>query len=480
MNCRRVTPFKVRITTGYTIAMLRRTRVAGPSAFRPRRTRALWPLAVGVAIRLVAWVLVPTTRFASDEDSYFQVGTALLTLGHQDVFWPPVTGWLIAFIRWTFHTDSIAVVRLVWIAMDIGCLLVLQRLAGAVGDAVWPVDAYKAARFETVVTAAYAVYLPAVSHAQFATSETPALLLTLSVLALLVRPAAGAGTFLAAGLLAGLLVLTRTSLLPLLVLLPLAGTMGARPRRPLRALVFVLAGSSVVGAYASGNWLRSGDFTIATNSAYNLYIGNRELYAEDLNLLAPRATPEQIEFRRQQWSGELVYPSGTPAELQRQAFAQIAEHPGLFVRRAVGRLARVFAPKTDVLEMVGGERAVGIFTPSALVPLAVANLQWTVVLFGGVLGLAALRHLNVRVAGLMVATIGGALVLCAVAISKPRYSFVFDPLLIMGAALCVASPRQCLGLLGRRDWWAVAILFAFFVWSWVAFVIFSFSSRGAL
>ena len=41
-------------------------------------------------------MVIPSSRFASDEDSYFQVGTALLQ-GRQDIFWPPVTGWYAEF-----------------------------------------------------------------------------------------------------------------------------------------------------------------------------------------------------------------------------------------------------------------------------------------------------------------------------------------------------------------------------------------------
>ena len=126
-----------------------------------------------------------------------------------------------------------------------------------------------------------------------------------------------------------------------------------------RGTALVLSASAVIGGYLVWNWQYSGELAIGRNSAYNLYIGNRDMYGEDLNLLSPRATPEQIEFRRQMWSGELVYPTQSAAELQREALRWIAEHPATFVRRSVGRLARVFVPRTDVLELAGGDSVQG-------------------------------------------------------------------------------------------------------------------------
>src|SRR4029453_6894999 len=97
-----------------------------------------------------------------------------------------------------------------------------------------------------------------------------------------------------------------------------------------------------------------------------------------------------VEYRRQYFSGELADPTGSPQELQREATLWIAAHPVEFLRRAVGRLARVFAPKTDVLELVGGGRRAGIFFPISVPPLTAATLQWTIVLFLGLAGIARL------------------------------------------------------------------------------------------
>jgi len=434
-------------------------------------------LAVGV--RLLAWALIPAGRFASDEDSYFQVSTALLMQGHQDLFWPPMTGWLLAALRAGLGSDSVGTLRLAWVLMDVGCLLAVRALAIRVAAAVWPSDTALRTRLVVVATLGYALYLPAISHAQFLTSETPALLQVLCLILLVTRVHASAGAFVSAGLLGGTLALTRPSLLPIAVFLPIAAIVG-RDRRAWRfAMASMMATALVVGAVVARNWATAGEATISTNSAYNLYIGNRHLYAEDLNLFDPRATPEQIEFRRQQWSGELVYPTETPAELQRLAVEWVRQHPGTFIRRAIGRLARVFVPKTDVLEMLGGERGAGIFAPRSLALLVVANVQWAFVLFGGVIGLTWLWRMSPWWGRIFTAAVTGALLLCLVAISKPRYSFVFDPLLLISAAAAVVSPRATLQAITRRQWWAIGVVWAFFAWAWVAFAIFSLSSRSA-
>jgi hypothetical protein len=438
-----------------------------------------WPIALAFLIRLAAWLVVPATRFASDEESYFQVGTRLLK-GHQDVFWPPVTGWLIALIRLAAGSDSIAPVRAAWIVMDTACAAGVYALARRLGGSLWGADRDRAGRLARASTLIYALYLPAISHAQFATSEIPALLATLVTLLLVTAQGAGLRHYLCGGVMAGVACLTRPSLLPLLVLVPLAATarLGAVGRR--KAIAFAAVGSCVVGAHVARNWYYAGEATIATNSAYNLFIGNRDMYAEDLNLFSPRATPEQIEFRRRQFSAELPPFTQTPSESQRLGLQAITDHPLRFARRAVGRLARVFVPKTDVLELTGGSARVSVYAPSSIVLLIAANVEWALMLFGGFTGLAMLYRRDRDWARLFAGVIGGALVLCLIAISKPRYSFVFDPLLIICATVLWIERRHAATLLTRIDRRVVAAWCAFVLWGWVAFAIFAVTSRSAL
>jgi hypothetical protein len=454
-----------------------------------------WPLALAILIRLSIWFVLPGSRFASDEDSYYNAGMTLVESGEQDLFWPPVTGWLIAAAAAILQTTEIRWLRVVWIAFDIGCLLAVRTLARRVAPAIAGSDIKRAERFTTLVTLGYAIYLPAIAFAQFMTSETPALLQTLLVLVLITNPNATWRSFAVAGVLAGTLVLTRPSVLPLLVFLPAANILKNRgpkatPQGPryvrdtdqaLRnSLVFLLTGFTVVGAVIARNWWTIDEATIARNSAYNLYIGNRDLYAEDLDLFHPVATPAQIEFRRQYFGGELTYPAGSPAELQREALAWIAAHPATFARRALGRLARVFAPKTDVLELAGGEPRAGIFSARSIALLGIANVQWIVVLFGGIVGLALLWHMLPGLGVPLVFAVLGSLPLCLIAISKPRYAFGFEPVLLLGAAVFFSAPRGTVNRLRRADRITLALIVAFLIWAWVAWLVFAFSSRLAL
>lgn len=441
----------------------------------------LWPVGVAIAVRIGLWSFIPSARLASDEDSYLRVGTLLLTTGQQDVFWPPVTGWLIAAIGWVMGSADVRWIRLAWIAMDIANLLAVRALAERVAAAALGAAGGRAARFATLAALAYALYLPAISFSQFATSEIPALLLLLLTLLVLTGTAAPGGRHLVGGVLTGMLSVTRPSLLPLVVVLPAAAAMPWRERRQwAAAAVFVAAASAVILGVVLRNYGLVGQPTIAQNSAYNLYIGNQDLYAEDLDLFHPVATPGQIEFRRQFFSGELQYPNLSPAEMQSAATEWIRAHPASFVRRALGRLARVFAPKTDVLELLGGERAAGIFSPASLTLLAVTNLQWIVVLLGGIVGLAALRRLSPPLGTLFLATVLGSLPLCLVAISKPRYAFGFEPLLLIAALLVLVARARVFAVLRRRDRWTIAACALFLVWGWTAWIVFAVSSRVAL
>jgi hypothetical protein len=439
---------------------------------------AAWPMAVALLVRVAVWLMQPGARFASDEASYFQAGTALRINGVQDLFWPPLTGWLVALSQRMLGTASPPAIRLVWIALDLVCVVLVAILAKRVAPLVAGAAAAKARRFVGIATLAYALYLPAISHAQFTTSETPALLLTLATLAIITTPGAGPIAFGLAGLTSGLLILTRLSLAPLLALLPAAATMKVSRSTVLRATVFVATGTMVLAAWAYRNRVIAGDTTLARNSAYNLYIGNRDFYAEDLDLFSPMATSEQVAFRREFFFGAgPVYPTLSTSELQREAFLWIATHPVTFAKRTLGRLARVFVPKTDVLELAGGEAAAGIFSPISLFLLGVANVQWAVALFGGIAGLFWLWRERPNVGRPFVATIAGTVLLCLMAISKPRYSFVFDPLLLLGATIFVTAPRRTIEELDRADTRAVSMIYVFLMWGWVAWLIFAVSSR---
>lgn len=434
-------------------------------------------------IRLLVWSALPSTSpFGFDEDSYYQVGTELARSGDSNSFWPPMTGWLIAAVERLFHATDLPLVRLAWIAADIGCLAAVGVLAGRIGRVLDPLDDRAAARSRIAAMAVYALYLPAISFAQFTTSETPAALLVLLVALALTNVQRPAVSTIGAGVLCGAAALTRATLLPLLALGPLAPLATApRPRLIARNTLFAIAaGSAIVGAWCWHNWRQSGAFTIARSGAYNLYIGNGDFYAEDLDLLHPWATPEQIEFRRRFFLGAPQTPALSSDEMERAAADAIVRHPFRFIRRAAGRLARVFAPKTDVLALVGGEARVNIFSPAALLLLGFTNLEWLLVLMGGAIGLSALAVHDRRLATIIVAIALSGIPLCLIAVAKPRYAFVFEPLLIAAAAGGAHDVRRRAEEAWTRHRTALIVGAGFLTWSWIAYVLFAFSSRIAM
>lgn len=440
-------------------------------------------ISLGIIVRLVIWYVMPETRFASDEGVYYRTGTLLATSGVQEIFLPPVTGWLIALLKTIFPAISLGYLRLFWVLMDFSAVFLIYRLSARL---LAHVASEKTRQwFAGTVAAFYILYVPAISYSEFMTSETPTVFLLLLILILLTGKRSHYALRLAvAGFLTGCVVLTRTNLAALLVSFPVAiavlSTRQSLKAKAAEVLIFTFVAASVVGLWVLRNYYYENEFTLSTNSYYNLYIGNAAVYQEDLNLFNPRATPEQIAFRQQFFSGTNPKPDLTHGEMKRRAIENIVSNKLLFLRRALGRLARIFVPRTDQLQLIGGEVERSVFTPPSMLLMLVANLQWAVVLLCGVAGLLSMTgdERNFRV--WVTATIIGSLPLCLIAISKPRYSFVFDPLLIICACFFLFRWKRNWHYIWSRHKYIFASLMLFFAWSWVAWAIFAFSSRIAL
>jgi hypothetical protein len=140
----------------------------------------------------------------------------------------------------------------------------------------------------------------------------------------------------------------------------------------------------------------------------------------------------------------------------------------------------VFVPKTDVLELVGGEQRAGVFAPASILILTIANIEWAAVLFGGLVGLAWWWRTHRSTAAVLASVVFGSLPLCLIAISKPRYAFPFEPLLMLCAIGVAVAPHPRFARLQRRDRWIVASSAAFILWGWAAWLIFAVTSRLAL
>jgi hypothetical protein len=234
----------------------------------------------------------------------------------------------------------------------------------------------------------------------------------------------------------------------------------------------------VVLAVVLTNGLSRGAYVVSTNSYYDFYLGNAAVYEEDLDLFRPRATPEQIAYRRAYFSGDAP---ADGAVADRAHFAEacrfVARDPLLFGRRALGRLARVFAPKTEEESLLGDSPSFGL-SAKALALIAVTNVEWGGVLFVGVLGLGYLARAQRRYFRLVWLSLAGSLPLCVVAISKPRYSFPFEVFLMMAALFFVRDLPRSWGQVWPRHKVGVCLAWLVLAWAWVAWLIFAFTSRS--
>ena len=450
-----------------------------------RRTVLIGLISLGIIARLLIWLLMPETRFASDEGNYYRTGMLLATTGEQEIFLPPVTSWLIALLKTIFPFLGVHYLRLFWVLMDFCTVFLIWRLSARVA-AQTETDSDKLRQwFAGTAAALYILYVPAISYSEFMTSETPTVLLLLLALILLTGKRSHFALRLAlAGFLTGCAVLARTNLAGLLISFPLAiavsSTRQSVKGKAVEVLIFTFVAATVVGLWAVRNYYYEGEFTLSTNSYYNLYIGNSAVYQEDLNLFNPPATPEQIAFRKEIFSGADVEPELTTGEMKRRAVENIVAHKRLFLRRALGRLARIFVPRTDQLQLLGGEEQTSIFTPKALLLMLFTNVQWAVVLLCGLAGLLSMTGGERDFRVWFTATILGSIPLCLIAISKPRYSFVFDPLLIICACFFLFRWKRSWQYVWSRQRYLFVSLVLFFAWSWVAWTVFAFSSRISL
>lgn len=431
------------------------------------------------AIRVPFWIWARSAPFTNDEYGYWSIAKSFIETGEFDIAWPPVTSALLAAISGL--GGSLHDARLIWSLADVANIALLYILLSRFLERPVPL----------IASILYTIYVPAISFASFATSEIPAMLFFLASTCLLVdtRGPIGLGRVLAGAILIGLLVLTRSSLAILalwvaLLASPTAISAGKTPSRALSVCVALILSTSVVALWVTRNYLAHGEFVIARNVAYNLYLGNQLHYSEDLNLFHPFPTQAQIQDRKELLKGEMSKEREFVSEqdMQSRAMAFIAENPLLFARRALGRLARVFVPKTAQLQLLGSESDNPWFTPPSLALLISSNLLYGLALFGGWAGIILCgpsdREKKFRLFALGVLV--GTSALCTVAISKPRYSFPSDPMLIAGLAWLLVNWRQGMLQVKRQTLAAIIGGWVFFGWSWAAWLIWSFMTRAAV
>lgn len=86
-------------------------------------------ISLAVTARLFVWVLIPADRFASDERIYYNAGISLATKGTQDIYLPPMVGWLIAVLRFVWANGGVRSLRFAWVTMDLAAAFLLWLIA---------------------------------------------------------------------------------------------------------------------------------------------------------------------------------------------------------------------------------------------------------------------------------------------------------------------------------------------------------------
>jgi hypothetical protein len=394
--------------------------------------------AAAFALRVLTLALATDTRLGSDETNYVRTGLEWAA-GQGDTFWPPLVPWMVAGLH-RLDITHLTLLRGLWAILDsVTAVLVVvagRRLRLADGAAL-------AAGF------GWALYMPAAGFAVTVTTETPSALLVAALVAAPVE---------AATILAPLLALCRSAF----TLLPGFAFAAFRPGP--WAAVIVLALIGVV----------SPNSLLPDNGTYNFYMGNRAYAGDDLNLFMPIATSEQRAQRKAMLAGDGAEIRTDYAAMREEALAFIADHPATTLRRAVGRVARLFAPRTSALELAGGERAVGALSPTGLSLVAIPSLQFAGVLvlalFGLVLAPTDLRRWLWVVAAPVVLTVAATL-------GKPRYLFPVEPVLVLLAAWAWHERRHLQAVWDQHKG-ALSVAVALFAWVWVAWAVFAITSRG--
>jgi hypothetical protein len=289
----------------------------------------------------------------------------------------------------------------------------------------------------------------------------------------------GAARTLAGGLAFGLMGLARVSLLATIPLaaLYMLWRRGLVRRTAVPLVLFCLGGMIPICGWVTRNRVVEGRWIVADYGYRDLYDGNNPVYQNDLDLLHPLPTAEQIAKRRELSQGRFksLHPGPTELDAMRsEALRYIADHPLVFVRRAFGRLARMFCPKNNVLAIVG--RGGGLTSPVKLLLLGITIVEEAFILFLGLAGWLRFRRAAPETFWLVLMLAASFITAGIPTVAAPRHSFPLVPLLTICAVLFSLAPRDNWRALrgDRPAAYAYAGLGAFFLWGWIASAIWAF------
>ena len=313
-------------------------------SIRDRRRALLVILAIALLVRLVHWMAVRNAPFfaqlAMDSQEYDRWALGIAAgdwLGSQVFFQAPLYPYLLAAV-YTIFGRSIDTVYLLQIAAAVAGVWALFRAGRAMGDE----------RIGLVAAALAAVYGPFLFYDVQILKESLAVTVACFLLWAFAaaRAADGAGRWLAAGLLLGVLALLRENALLLLpFLLPLAWrrTDGAAGLAR-RGGVLLLGLALPLAPVALRNGLVGGDFLPTTfQGGVNFWIGNNAEADGAYRPVVPGKQIPALERKEpvrlaEQALGRRLTPAQVSSYWLRKALGWAREHPLAFLQLQIRKL----------------------------------------------------------------------------------------------------------------------------------------------
>jgi hypothetical protein len=141
----------------------------------------------------------------------------------------------------------------------------------------------------------------------------------------------------------------------------------------------------------------------------------------------------------------------------------------------ISRLGRTLCPKTNSFDMMS--RAKEISDPIKFTVFALANVEWAIVLIGGIIGILGCSAVSSEARCILASVIIGCSVAALAGGGEPRYSFPFEFALMIGSIAFLANMKETLGVIVRSKWrLAISLTLLLFIgWSWIAAAMWGFS-----
>lgn len=474
----------------------------------------------GFLIRFLFWLIVPKNEFglSGDEVSYYRCGLSLSLLGRQDIFWAPMTGWIIAFLNILLGTEKIFVFRLFWVILDTFNILFIYLLSKKILFTYKEkVDLHnlKISFFSSLF---YCLYLPSIGYANHITSEIPSLFFLLGMLLLLDFNAPFEfKRMIIAGLLGGLMILTRPNLAAVIPLIAI-GILFMNYRKNKLLITFIYLGIYILFSillplfWSLRNYINTGYLFLNLSYPSGFLRAQMRDYVEDLRLIDSYPTKYEINARislkekYKNLNSELLKINNTLDRLERQKLLKngLLNVKGLspkevfekkseaikkisdvwepadlieLLRRGFTRMLRTLAPKTGVFDIVSSD--LKFFHPYKLILFSIANLQWFFILFFGFAGIFSNCSINIYGRLMLLLIIFGCLISSFFAHGEPRYSFPIEHCFIILSFSFILNIGDTLKNLLRSKISLIlfCIVNAIVFWGWLSSAIWGFSKE---